>query len=134
MIEDAQPGCSFVLPLDGRGKVRDFRLYVVKDCRGLGYGFMAASFIKAYLFPWTSNTHAPGRFSLPLGGCWGANSVSLLPVTAESMRFYRRNGFEREATGQTFIYEPALDTTRLTQAERDRAFGLPAATPTASPS
>lgn len=116
-----------MMPTDGRGRVRDFRLYVVKERRGEGYGFMVASFVKAYLFPWTSDHHVAGHFSLPLGGCWGANSIRLLPVTSESMQFYRRNGFERELTSQNFIFKPEFTHARLSPDQRDRAFGLPRA-------
>ena len=52
VIPDATPGCSFVIDANCPSTVRDFRLYVDKEFRGAGYGFMATTFLKAYLFPW----------------------------------------------------------------------------------
>ena len=128
IVEDAQPGCSFVLgngELDG--KIRDFRLYVVQEMRGLGYGFLVASFVKAYLFPWVSDHHAPrAGFVLPLGGARGLKNIQLLPVTQESKTFYRKQGFERAPTSQNFIWAPACGGPRLSDLEREKVFGLPA--------
>lgn len=123
VIPDATPGCSFVIDANCPSTVRDFRLYVDKEFRGAGYGFMATTFLKAYLFPWVSDYHGHASgFLLPLGGARGTKRVCLLPTTSQAMKFYRRNGFERGVTSQTFVFEPEYEPPYSSRAELERFF------------
>jgi hypothetical protein len=88
VISKSQPGCSFVYAKTGYGssdpEVKDLRLYIDAPKRGLGYGFVVVSFIKAFFFPFRTKATPLGRsrfahlilrltsqatLSSPLAGC-----------------------------------------------------------------
>ena len=104
IIPDQSPGCSFVLVANDLGTVRDYRLYVRKSFRNQGYGFLATTFVKAYLFPWFSDHHAPPwGFFLPLGGARGAQRITLVPGD-KSKSFYLKNGWVLDRLNPTYVF------------------------------
>jgi GNAT superfamily N-acetyltransferase len=77
--------------------VEDIRVYLHRDFRGRGFAFLLVSFVKAFFFPFYIPV-APRQsrlISLPLGGSWQVERLSVLPTAHIAKSFYTQQGFKR---------------------------------------
>lgn len=108
VVPDHAPGCTFVWCPRHR-EVRDLRVYIEKASRGQGFGYLVVTFVKSFFFPFVSdaNNSERGLLQLPLGGVRKALSITVLPVTTQAKRFYRKQGFQGFATCNKLVFQPA---------------------------
>lgn len=125
-MPDRSPGCSFVWTPRLR-EVRDLRLYIEAECRNQGYGHLIVSFVKAFYFPFVSTADGTeqGVLQLPLAGAGGkASCMSVLPVTTQSRKFYRNQGFAPEKLQSKWLFRAPEVQALYSKSSNNCTFGL----------